>query len=146
VSMEPGRFLTGNGGILVTRVEYVKPNPEKQFIVIDAAMNDLIRPALYEAYHEIRPVKETAETVHGDLVGPICESGDFLAANRDLPALKQGDYAAVMSAGSYGFVMASTYNSRPLAAEVMVEGSRHELVRARGTFEDLIRGESIPTW
>lgn len=146
VSMEPGRFLTGNAGILVTRVEYVKPNPEKQFIIIDAAMNDLIRPALYEAHHEIRAVHETAETVHGDLVGPICESGDFLAADRDLPALRQGDYAAVMSAGSYGFVMASTYNSRPLAAEVMVQGDRHELVRERGTFEDLVRGEKMPSW
>lgn len=146
VSMEPGRFLVGNGGILVTRVEYIKDNPFKKFVVIDAAMNDLIRPALYEAFHEIRPVTETTETVHGDLVGPVCESGDFLAANRDLPAVKEGDLLAVMSAGAYGFVMASTYNSRGRAAEVMVQGGRHELVRSRETVEEVIRGERMPEW
>jgi len=146
VSMEPGRFLVGNAGILVTRVEYIKENPFKKFIVIDAAMNDLIRPALYEAYHEIKPVVETSETVFGDLVGPVCESGDFLAANRDLPAVKQGDLVSVMSAGAYGYVMSSTYNSRGRAAEVMVQGNRHELVRARETIEDVVRGEILPTW
>lgn len=146
VSMEPGRFLTGNAGILVTRVEYVKDNPFKKFIVIDAAMNDLIRPALYEAYHAIQPVRETKETVHGDVVGPVCESGDFLAQNRELPAAKPGDLLAVMSAGSYGFAMSSTYNSRPRAAEVMVSGARHELVRERETYEDLVRGERVPRW
>jgi diaminopimelate decarboxylase len=146
VSMEPGRFLVGNAGILVTRVEYIKENPFKKFIVIDAAMNDLIRPALYEAYHEIKPVVETSETVFGDLVGPVCESGDFLAANRDLPAVKQGDLVSVMSAGAYGYVMSSTYNSRGRAAEVMVQGARHELVRARETIEDVVRGETLPSW
>jgi diaminopimelate decarboxylase len=146
VSMEPGRYLTGNAGILVTRVEYVKDSPFKKFIVIDAAMNDLIRPALYEAYHAIQAVRETKETVHGDLVGPVCESGDFLAQNRELPAARAGDLLAVMSAGSYGFAMSSTYNSRPRAAEVMVSGTRHELVRARETFEDLVKGERIPGW
>lgn len=143
VSMEPGRFLVGNAGILVTRVEYIKENPFKKFIVIDAAMNDLIRPALYEAYHEIKPVREISETVFGDLVGPVCESGDFLAANRDLPAVQQGDLLSVMSAGAYGYVMSSTYNSRGRAAEVMVQGTRHELVRARETIEDVVRGEQM---
>jgi len=146
VSMEPGRFLVGNAGILVTKVEYIKENPFKKFIVIDAAMNDLIRPALYEAYHEIKPVREISETVFGDLVGPVCESGDFLAANRDLPAVKQGDLLSVMSAGAYGYVMSSTYNSRGRAAEVMVQGTRHELVRARETIEDVVRGERMPNW
>jgi len=146
VSMEPGRFLVGNAGILVTKVEYIKDNPFKKFIVIDAAMNDLIRPALYEAYHEIKPVKEVDATVFGDIVGPVCESGDFLAANRDLPAVKQGDLLAVMSAGAYGYVMSSTYNSRGRAAEVMVQGARHQLVRARESIEDVVRGETLPTW
>lgn len=146
VSMEPGRFMVGNAGILVTRVEYIKDNPFKKFIVIDAAMNDLIRPALYEAYHEIKPVAESSATVFGDLVGPVCESGDFLAANRELPAVRQGDLLAVMSAGAYGYAMASTYNSRGRAAEVMVQGARHELVRARETIEDVVRGESLPAW
>ncbi len=146
VSMEPGRFLVGNAGILATKVLYIKENPFKKFVVIDAAMNDLIRPALYEAYHEVRPVKESAATVFGDLVGPVCESGDFLAANRDLPDARPGDLLAVMSAGAYGFVMASTYNSRGRAAEVMVQGGRHELVRARETIDDVVRGERLPDW
>lgn len=146
VSMEPGRFMVGNAGILVTKVEYIKDNPFKKFIVVDAAMNDLIRPALYEAYHEIKPVAERSETVFGDIVGPVCESGDFLAANRDLPAVRQGELLAVMSAGAYGYVMSSTYNSRGRAAEVMVQGTRHELVRARETLDDVVRGETIPAW
>ena len=146
VSMEPGRFLTGNAGILVTRVEFVKDNPFKKFIVVDAAMNDLIRPALYEAYHGVQPVKATKDTVFGDIVGPVCESGDFLAANRDIPAVKQGELLAIMSAGSYGFAMSSTYNSRPRAAEVMVSGKRAELVRARETVESLVAGETTPSW
>ena len=146
VSMEPGRFLTGNAGVLLTRVEYIKENPFKKFVVIDAAMNDLIRPALYEAYHGVKPVREVNETVFGDLVGPVCESGDFLAANRDLPAVAQGEYLAVMSAGSYGFAMSSTYNSRPRAAEIMVHGSRVEVVRERETVPDLVKGEHLPLW
>lgn len=144
IVMEPGRYLCGNAGVLVTRVEYVKENPSKKFVVIDAAMNDLLRPALYQAFHEIRAVKATTETLHGDLVGPICESGDFLAADRDLPAVGEGDLLAVMSAGAYGFAMASTYNSRPLVAEVMVEGDRAWVVRARETLDDLIRSEPLP--
>lgn len=146
VGLEPGRFLTGNAGILVTRVEYIKDSPTKQFIIVDAAMNDLIRVPLYEAHHEIIPVKQTIERVYGDVVGPICESGDFMAANRELPAVQQGDLLAILSAGAYGFVMASNYNSRGRAAEVMVCEDRAEVVRTRETREDLIRGESIPEW
>lgn len=144
VSMEPGRFLVGNAGILVTRVEYIKENPLKKFVVMDAAMNDLIRPALYQAYHGIQAVRETRETVFGDLVGPVCESGDFYAQERELPAVKAGDLLAVMSAGAYGYAMSSNYNSRGRAAEVMVQGARHELVTARETVEDLVRGEKLP--
>ncbi len=146
VGMEPGRFIAGNAGILVTRVEYVKDSPSKTFIIVDAAMNDLIRPALYEAHHEIIPVVQTIERLFGDIVGPVCESGDFLAAERELPAVEEGDLLAVLSAGAYGFVMASNYNSRGRAAEIMVEGDRAELVRARETWDDLLRGETIPEW
>lgn len=139
--MEPGRFLVGNGGVLVARVQYVKENPLKNFIIVDAAMNDLIRPALYEAHHEIRAVKETADTLKADLVGPVCESGDFFVRDRKLPAVVQGDCVAVLSAGAYGFAMSSTYNSRGRAAEVMVAGAHHYLVRERETQDDLVRGE-----
>jgi len=145
IIIEPGRVLVGNAGILVTRVLYVKETDVKRFVVVDGAMNDLIRPVLYEAYHEIRPVewhrlgpKQTA-----DVVGPVCESGDFFARARELPELQRGDLLAVMSAGAYGFVMASNYNSRPRAAEVVVDGSRYHVVRERESFEDLIRGEKI---
>lgn len=139
--MEPGRFLVGNGGVLVARVQYVKENPLKNFIIVDAAMNDLIRPALYEAHHEVRPVKETHASMKADLVGPVCESGDYFAHDRKLPAVVQGDCVAILSAGAYGFAMSSTYNSRGRAAEVMVSGAHHHLVRERETQEDLIRGE-----
>ncbi len=141
LAMEPGRFLTGNAGILVTRVHYVKDNPFKKFIIVDAAMNDLLRPPLYEAYHEVRAVKATDRHVFGDVVGPICESGDFLAFERELPAVEPGDLLSVMNAGAYGFAMASNYNSRPRSAEVMVERGHHALIRARETVEDLTRGE-----
>jgi diaminopimelate decarboxylase len=143
VVLEPGRSLVGNAGFLVARVEYVKPGYDKQFVVIDAAMNDLIRPALYQAHHEILAVRETADRITGDLVGPICESGDFLAADRELPAVGPGDYVAVRSAGADGFSMSSNYNSRRRAAEVMVEGGRAELIRARETWDDLIRNETM---
>ncbi len=143
VVMEPGRCLVGNAGWLVARVEYIKPGFDKQFVVIDGAMNDLIRPALYQAHHEILAVRETAERINGDLVGPICESGDFLAADRALPAVRPGDYVAVRSAGAYGFSMSSNYNSRRRAAEVMVEGGRVQLVRARETWNDLVRSETL---
>jgi diaminopimelate decarboxylase len=122
----------------------VKDNPLKTFIVIDAGMSDLLRPALYQAYHEIQPVREGSGTVHGDLVGPICESGDFLAADRDLPLMDEGDLVAVRSAGAYGFTMASTYNSRPLPAEILVEGQQSWLIRERETWDHLIASERLP--
>lgn len=140
---EPGRFLVGNAGLLLTRVVYRKQNQQRKFLVVDAAMNDLIRPSLYEAYHEIRPVRESGsatETV--DVVGPICESGDFFAHDRDLATVQAGDLLAVMSAGAYGFSMASNYNARPRAAEVLVSGDSARLVRRRETYDDLIRTES----
>lgn len=145
VLLEPGRSIVGNAGVLLTRVLYRKTTPDKQFVVIDAAMNDLIRPALYTAYHEARPVDETrlsaaVETV--DLVGPVCESGDFLAKDRELPRSEEGDLIAVMSAGAYGFAMASNYNARPRAVEVLVDGTRYTIVRRRETYEDLVAGEA----
>ncbi len=146
VGMEPGRFITGNAGILVTRVQYIKDNPFKKFVIVDAAMNDLLRPPLYDAHHEIVPVRQTEETFFGDVVGPICESGDFMAQGRELSAVDQGDLMAILSAGAYGFVMASNYNTRGRAAEVMVSGDRVEVVRERETWEDLVRGERMPEW
>ncbi|HZP44349.1 MAG TPA: diaminopimelate decarboxylase [Candidatus Binataceae bacterium] len=143
--IEPGRVLVGNAGILVTRVLYVKETDAKRFIVIDGAMNDLIRPVLYEAYHEIRPVvaRDGARILTADVVGPVCESGDFFARERDLPEVQSGDLLAVMSAGAYGFVMASNYNSRPRPAEVIVSGSNYLVVRERDTFEDIVRNEKL---
>jgi diaminopimelate decarboxylase len=146
ISLEPGRFLTGNQGVLLCRVQYVKDNPFKKFIVVDGAMNDLIRPALYEAWHGILSVKQQDDTLYGDVVGSVCESGDFLAHERDLPAVRQGDLMAVQSAGAYAFAMSSSYNSRPRPAEVMVSGSHHEIIRSRETWEDLVRGEQVPDW
>ncbi len=144
--IEPGRSLVGNAGVLLTRVLYLKQGPVKRFVIVDAAMNDLIRPSLYGAYQEIRPVAEPragrAETV--DVVGPVCESGDFLAQDRSLPPVEADDVLAVMSAGAYGFVMASNYNARPRAAAVLVDGGRYDVIRERESVEDLIRGESLP--
>lgn len=150
--LEPGRVIAGNAGILVTRVLYVKSYPPKgeepgrNFVIVDAGMNDLIRPAFYQAYHRIAPVREIPgeETIRADVVGPICESGDFLARERNLPPVSPGDYLAVFSAGAYGFVMSSNYNSRPRAAEVLVDGERFFVVRKRETYEDLVRLEEIP--
>jgi diaminopimelate decarboxylase len=144
--MEPGRVIVGNAGILVTRVLYTKEGETKRFVIVDAAMNDLIRPSLYGAYHEIKPVREipNAKKLTVDVVGPVCESGDFLAKDRAMPEAKSGDLLAVMSAGAYGFVMASNYNSRPRVPEVMVRGGEIHVVRMRETLEDLIRGEAIP--
>jgi diaminopimelate decarboxylase len=143
--LEPGRSIVGNAGVLLTRVLYNKETPDKRFVVVDAAMNDLIRPSLYDAYHEILPVREAtnrpARTV--DVVGPVCESGDFLAKDRALPPVEEGELLAVMSAGAYGFVMASNYNARPRAPEVLVDGSRYAIVRRRESYEDLIAGENI---
>jgi diaminopimelate decarboxylase len=147
IIIEPGRVLVGNAGILATRVLYVKETDVKRFIVIDGAMNDLLRPVLYEAYHELVPVVRRAGTERqtADVVGPVCESGDFFARERDLPLVDSGDLIAVMSAGAYGFVMASNYNSRPRAAEVLVNGGEVHLIRERDSFEDIIRNEKIVT-
>ncbi len=143
--LEPGRVIVGNAGILVTKVLYLKQGPSKRFVIVDAGMNDLIRPAFYQAYHEIRPVQpRTQEKVVVDVVGPICETGDFLARDRALPEVAPGDLLAVMSAGAYGFVMASNYNSRPRPAEVLVAGNKFFVVRRREELEDLVAGESIP--
>ncbi|MFN3407071.1 MAG: diaminopimelate decarboxylase, partial [Caldimicrobium sp.] len=144
--LEPGRVIVGNAGVLITKVLYTKSNKEKNFIIVDAGMNDLIRPAFYQAYHKIIPlVDKEEEEIIADIVGPICESGDFLAKDRKIPKVKGGDYLVVMSAGAYGFVMSSNYNSRPRAAEVLVEGDQIFLIRRRETIEDLLALESIPT-
>lgn len=140
--LEPGRSISGNAGVLLSKVLYLKKGPGKEFVIVDAGMNDLMRPTLYDAYHEILPVrKRRAKTIVADVVGPICESGDFLAKERPLQRLERGDLIAVMSSGAYGFTMSSNYNSRPRAAEVMVKGRRHFLVRERETYEDLVRKE-----
>lgn len=143
--LEPGRVIVGNAGILLTRVLYLKGNEEKNFVVVDGGMNDLIRPALYGSYQGIQPiVPREGATLIADIVGPVCESGDFFAKDRQLPAVAPGDLLAVMSAGAYGFVMASNYNTRPRPPEVMVDGDRLYVVRERETLDDLVRGESIP--
>jgi len=145
--LEPGRVIVGNAGTLITRVLYRKKGKAKEFVIVDAAMNDLIRPSLYHAYHAVWPVVRTRrKKIRADVVGPICESGDFLAEDREMTDAKKGELLAVMSAGAYGFSMASNYCSRPRVAEVMVKGDRFHIVRARETYEDLIRGESIPAF
>ncbi len=172
--LEPGRFLVGNAGVLLTRVRYIKQTGNKKFAIVDAGMNDLIRPALYQSYHEIAPVKELGTLTQTlslerrggrdapgegeivterpsnrekiDIVGPVCESGDFFALDREMSELHQGDLLAIMSVGAYGFVMASNYNSRPLPAEVLVRGDKFALIRKRQTWEDLTHGEIDPEW
>jgi diaminopimelate decarboxylase len=147
ILMEPGRFISGNAGILVTRVEYVKRTGQKNFLIVDAAMNDLIRPAFYEAYHEIVPLTHrNGGTIKTDVVGPICESGDFFAKDRPLPKLGEGDHLALLSAGAYGFVMASNYNTRSLAAEVLVKGNKAAVVRERQPVEEIWAGEKFADW
>lgn len=144
---EPGRFISANGGILVTKVLYVKQTKVKNFAIIDAAMNDLLRPSLYEAYHDVwllKQKKEEAKKFVYDVVGPVCESGDVLARERHLPELKSEDLIALRSAGAYGFVMSSTYNSRPKLPEVLVKGDKFEIVRKRENYATLIEGETIP--
>ena len=145
---EPGRLIVGNAGILVTRVIYVKRGDDRTFVIVDAAMNDLIRPTLYEAYHEILPVVRDAAAVmeRVDVVGPVCETGDYLALDRDLPEVRPGDLLAIMSAGAYGAVQSGTYNSRLLAPEVLVNGADAAVVRPRTSFEDLIGLDTIPAW
>jgi diaminopimelate decarboxylase len=163
ILVEPGRFLVGNAGVLLTRVRYIKESGDKKFAIVDAGMNDLIRPALYRSYHEIVPVEENtrpsppsspwpgrgSREAAGkggmekiDIVGPVCESGDFFALDREMPELHEGDLLAIMSAGAYGFVMASNYNSRPLPAEALVRGDKVALIRKRQTWEDLVRDEA----
>jgi diaminopimelate decarboxylase len=153
--LEPGRFIVGNAGILVSRVLFRKESGGKHFLIQDAAMNDLIRPTLYDSFHRIWPVEppqgmptppddyeaDIPNTFKQDVVGPVCESGDFLAKDRRLPLLQRGDVLATFSAGAYGMSMSSNYNSRPRAAEVLVEDGRHRLIRRRETYEDLVRPE-----
>jgi diaminopimelate decarboxylase len=140
--LEPGRALVGNAGALLTRVLYVKRNQRKNFVVVDAGMNDLMRPMLYGSYHEIVPARGgTAERLQADIVGPLCESGDFFARDRDMPDVQPGDLLAVLTVGAYGFVLSSNYNTRPRPAEVLVHGAEAELIRARETLEDLMKGE-----
>jgi diaminopimelate decarboxylase len=147
ILMEPGRFISGNSGALLTRIEYIKKTGKKNFLLVDAAMNDLIRPAFYEAYHEIVPLsRKNGATISSDVVGPICESGDFFCQDRPLPKVGQGDYLALLSAGAYGFVMASNYNTRGLAAEVMVKGRHAALVRERQPVREIWSGEKIAPW
>jgi diaminopimelate decarboxylase len=142
---EPGRVIVGNAGILVSKVLYVKKGEAKNFVIIDGAMNDLARPALYGSYQGIRPVdRSVTGTIVADVVGPICESGDFLAQDREMPAFRQGDLIAITSAGAYGFTMSSNYNSRGRVPEVMVKGDNVMVVRQRETYVDLIRGETLP--
>ena len=146
---EPGRMIVGNAGILVTRVIYVKRGEAKSFVIVDAAMNDLIRPTLYEAYHDVRPVNErpsSAPRMIADVVGPVCETGDYLALDRDIPEPKAGDLIAVMTAGAYGAVQAGTYNTRPLVPEVLVKGDQWALVRPRLEAEALIAMDRMPKW
>ena len=143
VVMEPGRHLAGNAGILVARVQYVKDGPSKKFVIVDAGMNDLIRPPLYQAHHEVLPIHKVRGSILADVVGPICESADFFALDRKIARVQAGDLLAVMSAGAYSFSMSSNYNSRGRAAEIMVSGRKAVLVRARETWQDLVRGERI---
>ena len=143
--LEPGRVIVGNAGILVSKVLYTKENEEKRFVIVDAGMNDLVRPSYYGSYHQILPVKEeTREEIVADVVGPICESSDFLAKGRKIPNLLSGELIAIMSAGAYGFSMSTNYNSRPRIAEVLVRDDQMFVIRQREGYEDLIRGEKIP--
>jgi diaminopimelate decarboxylase len=166
ILVEPGRFLVGNAGVLLTRIRYIKQTPERKFAIVDAGMNDLIRPALYQSYHEIVPVKDpnvpspqSSPSGRGgreapgegklqkiDIVGPVCESGDFFALDREMPEVREGDLLAIMSTGAYGFVMASNYNSRPLPAEALVRGDKFALIRKRQAIEDLVSDEVAPSW
>jgi diaminopimelate decarboxylase len=152
ILVEPGRFIVGNAGVLVTRVEYVKQTGKKNFVIVDAAMNDLIRPAFYDSYHEIVPIEQKNGSARGhglvssDVVGPICESGDFFCKDRPLAKVSEGDHLALLSAGAYGFVMTSNYNSRAQAAEVLVHGNKAALVRERQPLQKIWERESIPAW
>jgi diaminopimelate decarboxylase len=151
ILLEPGRLLVGNAGVLLTRIRYIKRTGQKKFAIVDAGMNDLIRPALYHSFHEIVPMEELSKsksknTEKVDIVGPVCETGDFFALDREMPELHEGDVLAIMSVGAYGFVMASNYNSRPLPAEALVRGDKFALIRKRQRPEDLVRDEIEPEW
>ncbi|MCH2096462.1 MAG: diaminopimelate decarboxylase [Rhodobacteraceae bacterium] len=149
VEIEPGRLIAGNAGILVSRVIYLKSGEGRDFLILDAAMNDLIRPAMYEAYHDIVPVMEPpagVELAAYDIVGPVCESGDTFAKGRMMPPLAEGDLMAFRSAGAYGAVMSSEYNTRPLIPEVLVHGDQYAVIRARPTFDEIINRDTIPAW
>ena len=143
VFLEPGRSIVGNAGVLLTRVLYRKKSGDKEFVVVDAAMNDLIRPALYDAHHEILPLRATSTAcdLRADVVGPVCESGDFLAQDRQMPEAYPDDLLAVCTTGAYGFAQSSNYNARPRPAEVLIENGSWRIIRARETYDDLIRGE-----
>ena len=144
IILEPGRAIVGNAGVLLTEVQYIKPGPEKNFAIVDAAMNDLLRPALYQAWQAIVPVqpRDNTPSMIYDVVGPICETGDFLGKDREL-AIESGDLLAIRSSGAYGFTMSSNYNSRPRAAEVMVDGDQYHIIRQRESIEDLVKGETL---
>jgi len=145
--LEPGRFISGNAGILVTRIEYVKRTGKKNFLIVDAAMNDLIRPAFYDAYHEIVPLtRKGGAPISSDVVGPICESGDYFCKDRPLPKLGEGDAIALLSAGAYGSVMGSNYNARPLPTEVLVNGKKFAAVRERQAVAKIWADEKIAPW
>jgi diaminopimelate decarboxylase len=147
ILLEPGRFISGNAGILVTRVQYVKRTGRKNFVIVDAAMNDLIRPAMYDSYHEIVPVAQrNGKLISSDVVGPVCESADYFCKDRPLPKVGEGDYLALLSTGAYGFVMASNYNARALAAEVMVHGKQAAVVRRRQDIGEIWAAEKVPAW
>ncbi|PCK00263.1 MAG: diaminopimelate decarboxylase [Zetaproteobacteria bacterium] len=147
IQMEPGRYMVGNAGVLLTKAQYIKTTPSKKFIVLDAAMNDLIRPTLYEAYHAIHPVTgHNAQIETYDVVGPICESGDVFAKNRQMPMVNKDDLVVIQSSGAYGFAMASNYNTRPLPPEIMVDGDKIALINKRQTLEEIIARETIPEW
>jgi diaminopimelate decarboxylase len=145
---EPGRLIAGNAGILVSRVIYVKEALGKTYVIVDAAMNDLIRPSLYDAYHEIVPVEQQSGRIMriADVVGPVCETGDIFAQDRPLPECRAGELLAFRSAGAYGAVMGSTYNARPLAPEVMVRGAEYRMIRHRPSYEEMLAAQSIPVW
>ncbi len=149
IEIEPGRLISGNAGLMVSKVIYVKSGEDREFLILDGAMNDLIRPAMYEAWHDVVPVIEPAPGVAPakyDIVGPVCESGDTFAKGREMPAMKAGDLVAFRSAGAYGAVMASEYNSRPLIPEVLVDGDQFAVIRARPTYEEMIARDTVPEW
>jgi len=151
LAFEPGRLIAGNAGVLISRVIRTQERPDRRILVIDAAMNDLVRPAMYDSYHDIRPIKvsgraRTSESESFDVVGPICETGDTFTRGRNMPPLAPGDLVAFMTAGAYGAVMSSTYNTRPLVPEVLVRGDAFEIVRRRFEVEDQLALERLPSW